>query len=352
MRSRRLLALAMLTVGPSAGAAELRAEPLAWIAFSSASRDAETTAVTREAVREVLDRSTELVDPDATRDALRTMRLRAPDSASTETLSRLASELGARWLLTVALHDAPSGPVPDLSLGARLYDGETGRLAVAGFAGLSGLDDRGLLGVGTIDHVAELAPRAASRLLEPLLEEAARERTSAAGSLPLPRLAVVPFTSTTRQDGFVVAAAATEALRARLLARGGTLAEPGCVREGLRRREVVHWGELTAGSREAIRRACGVERMVTGAVERWEVVGSGEAPEPIVAVALRLVDAADGQVLWAGSLEARGWGHPGWFGLRRVFSRGRLLEALMDRLTAGLHEFMRTGESPVFAESS
>lgn len=352
MRLRRSLVLATVIAGLSAGAVAGRAEPLAWIAYESASRDAEVTAAARSAILDLLEQRTDLVDPEATRAALRKLRLRAPEAASAETLSRLAGELGARWLLTASLHDAPTGFVPDLTLGARLYDGETGRLVGAGFRGMSGIDERGLLGLGEIGTVRELAPRLASELLEPLLDEA-RDRTGAVRA-PGPTdggVAIVPFTATARNDAFVVASAATEAFRERLLEHGTRLAEPGCVRAGLRHRDVATWGELTAGSREAIRAECAVERMVTGSVERWESAG-GEMPEPVIAIALRLIDAEDGRVLWAGSLEARGWDHPGWFGLRRYYSRGRLLEDLLERLASALEAFMATGESPVFAGSS
>jgi len=353
MSLRQRTALGTLIAGFLAGSVCVRAEALAWIAFDSASRDVTVTEKVRSAVRDQLEERTTLVDPETTRAALRRARLRAPEAASPEVLKRVAGELEARWLLTVSLHDAPGGPVPDVTVGARLYDGETGRLVGAGFQGMSGIDDLGLLGTGRLETVDELAPRVASELLGPLLSglRTGTRRPLERGR-PGDSIAIIPFTSTAPQDAFVVATAATEAFRERLLESGRRLAEPGCVRAGLRRRDVVSWGELTAGSREAIRQQCEVERMVTGAVERWESAGGGQTPEPAVAVALRLIDAADGRVLWTGSIEARGWDRPGWFGLRRYYSRGRLLESLLERLATALEAFLGTGESPVFAESS
>jgi hypothetical protein len=93
-------------------------------------------------------------------------------------------------------------------------------------------------------------------------------------------------------------------------------------------------------------------RLVTGSVERWEIRG-GVTPEPVVAVAVRLLDAATGRILFVGSLEAGGWDHEGWFGLGRVHSRGTHLRNLLERIATRMLRADAGAESAeVMKESS
>jgi len=290
-------------------------------------------AVERELAR-ICAGTTTVVDEERTRSALRRRRLRAPDNGSATVLRDLAGELGADWLVSAALHDAVAAQSPDLTLSARLYDGRTGRLAWAGALGRSGLDGRRLLGLGVVESLDALIAPTLDELLAPLL---ALVRSGAAagdaGAEGRERIALVPFTAVGTPEGVEVAMAATETMRAVLAARGAATAEPGCVAGVLRRPEGVRWGELDAPSRRALRDDCGATRLVTGAVERWELVGTSGAPEPIVAVAVRLVDVDSGAISWTGSLERGGSDRPGWFGLGRVFSRGQQLRRLLEQIT-------------------
>ncbi|MCM2268490.1 MAG: hypothetical protein NDJ75_00130 [Thermoanaerobaculia bacterium] len=326
---RTFLAATALLVASAA-----RAETYALLPVRQGVRDAEVAASVERAVRRELTARGEVIDAERTRTALRRERLRSVDSATPERLRDLAAALGAGWLVAVAVHDAPRSGAPDLTLSLRIYDGDSGRLAWASSVGRSGLDGRRLLGLGTIHDLEGLAPIAVAALLEPIAGERSavpptgESAASGAGEF----YALVPFTVVEVEEGVEVASAATESLRASLLRSGVALAEPGCVTAALRRPDGVRWGELDAESRGKLRDDCGARRLITGAVERWELAGSGLAPEPIVAVAVRLLDAVSGEILWTGSLEARGWDREGWFGHGRVYSRGAHLQRLLDRI--------------------
>jgi hypothetical protein len=204
-----------------------------------------------------------------------------------------------------------------------------------------------MLGIGGIGELENLLPPAVVELLD-TLALGARGASETTGE----RVGLVPFTVNEVDDGLEVAAAATETMRSILAAAGVPLAEPGCVASALRGPSGIRWGELAEETRVTLRQSCGAVRLVTGSVERWEIRG-GVTPEPVVAVAVRLLDAATGRILFVGSLEAGGWDHEGWFGLGRVHSRGTHLRNLLERIATRMLRADAGAESAeVMKESS
>lgn len=333
----RRFPLALVSGCLLAAAGALSAERVVLISTEQSVRDATATGIVAQAVQERLAARVELTDSAATRAALRRLRLRAADAAEPGELARLCSELRCDWLISVAVLDAGRGEMPDLALSGRLY-GRDGQLEWVGFAARSGLDDRGLLGLGEIVDFEPLADLAVAELLGELgtagdLRPPARK---ASGAAALGTLAVVPFTATVREDGLAVAAAASEATRAVISRLGVALAAPGCVGAALRARGALRWGELDEPARREMRERCGVTTIVTGSVERWEVGTRQGEPDPLIAVAWRRLDAATGRIVWNGAREVGGADHGGLFGRWRVHSRGALLERSLDHLGADL----------------
>jgi len=337
MRRRSLLALLLVAAGALAGGAAA-ADSIALLPVRQGVRVDGLGAQLEQAVTAELARRGEVIDAERTRAALRAERLRNADAAPPERLRAIAAALGADWLVSAAIHDAPAQLVPDLTVSARLYDGRTGRMAWAGAVARSGLDTRGLLGIGAVTDLATLVPPVVAELVAGVELDAAAAASPGSGVATAHDLiGIVPFTVNEVADGIEVAAAATETMRALLVAAGVPLAEPGCVTTALRGPAGIQWGELSAEVRAELRDACGAARLVTGSVERWEVRG-GASPEPVVAVAVRLLDAGSGRILFVGSLEAGGWDREGWFGRGRVHSRGAHLRHLLERIaTRMLH---------------
>jgi hypothetical protein len=348
MRRRRPLAPLLLAAGVlAAGAAA--ADSVALLPVRQGVRVEGLGALLEGAVSTELARSAELIDAERTRAALRAERLRNADAALPERLRTIAGALGATWLVSVAVHDAPDSLVPDLTLSARLYDGRTGRLARAVAIARSGLDRRGLLGLGAIGELETLVPPTVAELLA-ALDLGGPSAPPEYG--PTDRIGLVPFTVNDVDDGLEVALAATETMRALLAATGVPLAEPGCVSSAMRGPGGIQWGELSAETRAELHRECGAVRLVTGSVERWEIRG-GSSPEPVVAVAVRLLDAESGRILFVGSLESGGWDREGWFGSGRVHSRGEHLRNLLERIATRMLRADAGAESAeVMKESS
>jgi len=304
--------------------------------------DLAAAAAVDEALRRELGRFGRLVGAEDTRDALRRLRLRNSEGAPATVLRRLGRELGASWLVTATLHDADRRDVACLTVSARVYTGETGGLAWAGFRGESGLDRRKLLGRGTIATLEALAPLVVRDLLETLPEGPDAGRgigTSGArlGPAPLGNVAVVPFTGSTSLQATQNAETVTEAVRARLFADGARLVSPNELGQILRNLQAGRWGGVTGEARAALQETAAADTIVTGAVEAYDTAGSDLEPDPQMTVALRLLDARTGRILWSGSEEREGGGRS-LFGRGRIHSRGALAVRVAESLTRRLYQ--------------
>ena len=344
MKLRSALVLAhVLVAAPSAvlGGDTLVADGRAIALFPVQDRagDSAAVAVVDEALRSELGRRGRLVGPSETRDALRRLRIRNGDRVAPLLLRQLGTELSADWLASATLHEADRSMIPNLTLSVRVYSADTGELLWTGFRGESGLDRRKLLGLGTIADVEALAPLVARDLLLDLLQVGSG--AGAAGPREprrsrLGTVAVVPFTGSTAWQPTLSAEAVTEAAQARLFADGVRLVSPNRLHDVLRRLQGGQWGGVTAATRAALERTAVADTILTGAVETYDLGGGEAEPEPAVAIALRLLDASTGRILWTGSSERRGWDRQGLFRRGRVHSRGALTARVMEDLARRL----------------
>lgn len=337
MRSRFGLVSALLAALPPGAARPGSGESvIAAFAVQDRSGDSGAAAVLDEALRLELGERGRLVGREETRDAQRRLRLRNGDRAPAAQLHRLGTELRADWLVSATLHDTDRRLVPSLAVSVRVYSGETGELAFTTFRGGSGLDGRTLLGLGTIGDLESLVPVVVRDLVSELPAELAPASPGGELRAALGTLAIVPFSGSTEWRATPNAETVTEAARARLFGEGIVLVSPNDTYEILRRLQAGAWGGVTAETRAALRETAGADTILTGTVESYETGGSESEPDPRVAVAVRLVDAASGRILWTGSSEREGWDRQGLFRRGRIYSRGALTERIMKTLITRL----------------
>jgi len=302
--------------------------------------DSQAGRAVEAALGERLWQHLELVDPGRNRRALRLLRIRNGDEEPAERLTRLAEALKVDWLITVTLHDAERRAVPRLTLSARAFSGKTGELRWAGFTGGSGLDKRKLLGLGRIRDLEALAPSVVRDLIqgfEAVIVRGVDEGQSRDIDITeVGTLAIVPLDSVTEDRTTANAETVTEAARAALHRKGIQLVSSGCAREVIRRQQAGVWGGVAGKTRAALQNVCGADFVLTGSVETYEVTGRHEEPEPLVAVAVRVLDTGTGRIVWMDAMERRGWDHQGLFRVGRVYSRGTLTEEVMEKLTGRL----------------
>lgn len=355
-----LLALVGLSVGITAGASLAgdftASRVVALLPIQDRVGDRGAAAAVEQALSQALEKRVQVLDRDRTRSVMRRMRLRDVDAAPSDSLRGLAEELGADWLVSATVRDAERRDAPRLTVSARVYRGSTGELSWVGFEGGSGLDGRGVLGLGVIPELETLVPRVVGRLELELERKPSQSGDSNVHSrrrsgTVLGRVVVVPFAGLTPHRPTANAETVTEAARAALLAAGVSLVSPGCANEALGRRRFLRWGGVDAETRRLLRDVCNADSILTGSVERYDVAGAEMEPEPRVALALRLLEAGTGRILWTGASERRGWDHQALFRLGRVHSRGVLTEAMMRSLIRRLvreqtHQLRRGEATP------
>lgn len=307
----------------------------------NAAGDSAAVLVLAETLSFELGRYGDLLGPEGTRNALRRLRIRDGDQAAPPLLRLLGEELAADWFASATLHDAERRAVPRLAVSLRLYSAASGELVWSGFRGASGSDRRKLLGLGKITDLESLIPFVVRDLLAempPRLESLGAEPTFDRAAAPsgLGKVAIFPLTGSTGQRATLHAETVTEALRAQLFGSGVDLASPNLVSEIMRQQQRGVREGVAAATRTALHEMAGANKILTGEMETYDLGGSEFEPRPEVAVALRLLDAASGRILWTGALERTGWDGQGLFTLGRIYSRGALAERLMEILTERL----------------
>lgn len=344
MRRRVTLVLACLIVaapaffGRESGAG---ATVIALFGVQNAAGDTEAANTVDQSLRFELTKYGSLVGPERTRDALRRLRIRSGDRAAPALLRLLGEELAADWLISVSLHDTERRMVPRLTMSIRIYSSATGELLSMGFRGGSGIDRRKVLGLGMITELERLVPVVVRDLLEelPTIGETpapARNQNQRKTRSHLGRVAVVPFTGSTKRRPTFNAETVTEAVRAQLQKTGVDLVSPNLTHEILRLQQSGRWEGVAADTRAALHTDAGADTILTGEVEAYELGGSESEPRPRVAFAIRLLDARTGRILWTGALERNGWEGHNLLGLGRIHSRGALTDRMTEILTRRL----------------
>jgi hypothetical protein len=320
----------MLLLGHWVGARPSEARKIALLHVLNDAGDLRAAEVIDEALRQELIGHGELVDRDAVRDARRRLRIRDTDQVAPQVLEDLAGELSADWLLSVSVHDSERRNVPRLTLSARAYRAN-GELFWVGFEGGSGLDRRTVLGLRIVDDVETLAPHVVRRLLATLDEGGPDGSATGLGTL-----AIVPFESITATRGTTNSRTMTEAARAAVFVDGVEVVSSNCAYSALRRLRSTRRGAVDVEMRRALTTTCGADVILTGTVEIYEVGGADLEPEPEVTIAMRLLDADSGRILWTGAQERAGWDRAWLFRQGRIYSRGALTEQMMKKLTGDL----------------
>lgn len=291
-----------------------------------------------QAIRTGIAARWESLDSVTTRDTLRSLRIRNGDLTPQARMQRLASDLGADWLVSFTVHDADRQGLPRLTLSGRAYDGNTGEMIWAGFEGGSGSDSNKILGLGQVWAIEDLSPRIVDRLLEGLheavssdwrgsLKDPARQAAARLGSV-----AIIPFASITSGRATENAGSVTEATRAAIFQLGLPVVAPGCTNEVLRRTR-GDWGGVDTTTRLKLQQECGADSIITGSVEKYESGSTVQEPNPEVSMGMRLIDANSGRILWTEGLERTGFDSQSILRFGRVHSAGDLTERMIEKLT-------------------
>jgi hypothetical protein len=136
----------------------------------------------------------------------------------------------------------------------------------------------------------------------------------------------------TATSAFANSEAITNLVRSRLFDLNVSMTSPNELRQAMVQQRRLERGGVSDDLRAVLKRDLGTDIILTGAVEIYEKGGFRGEPRPFVAISMRLIDAATGQILWTGALDRSGWNRPWPLALGRAHSRGRLASELSEKL--------------------
>jgi hypothetical protein len=335
---------------PAGRPARLVALPVVDLSGGNADR-ARVDALLVERARNV---GFDVVATDEVLEFLRRERLRYTGGVASETLDRLRAELGADAVLVASVDAYEPGPPPRMAIGARILTASDGRIASVADVALSGDDHVGVLGLGEIGSIEELADLAAKRTVESLARDGlaradALARAPRTWSVPVerkrhrpkrvfheawpaglpervPRVAVLPFEnrSARPEAGEVLAGLFATWLAGR---EGLELIEPGVVREALLRGRVIQEQGLSLAQGDALRELLDVDLVVTGRLLDYaDFVG---APVPRAAFSVWVIDVRRRVVVWSAYSANRGDDGVAFFDVGRVRSARALASGMV-----------------------
>ena len=301
------------------------------------------------------------------RAVLRSLRIRDASNEPPDRLMDLAERLGADWFFLVTLHEARegrlsrrddgatgraladegAGDTPQIALSARIIQKGSQELWWAGFRAASGRDREGLLGLGEVEYLEELARNVVRELVtkavssdtvrtRPRLRNPGDgfSRTSASPSPPA-RVAVIPMDSVADLAAGAAAEVATAALFAALTDFGFKTVLPGLVRTVRQQNGAPFPGAVTHSEWQALARECDAAWVATGTVETYRR-GIGRDPVPWVAFSVRFLDTADGRIETHDGLERTGPQTAAVFDRGRIYSSAELAYEMMRTLLHGV----------------
>jgi hypothetical protein len=135
--------------------------------------------------RDLPGRGYEVVDEAALKRLLLRERIRRAGAVGLEFGRTLGRELGAPFILLVAVTQYQAGTSPCVGLAARLIEADSGDIVWTGAASATGAEFQRLLGLGKIEDVSKLAERVVSMLLASLPEAGSLARSTTSGGAKL-----------------------------------------------------------------------------------------------------------------------------------------------------------------------
>ena len=119
--------------------------------------------------------------------------------------------------------------------------------------------------------------------------------------------------------------------------------DPGVVLGALRKLRILTPDRISSEQMKSLAETVGTPYLLTGTVTQCTVGGEFSGQFPSAAVSLRLVDARDGQVLWAATQARAGNDRETVFGLGRVHRLEELSNRLARDLVRSMRDLMRPG---------
>lgn len=279
------------------------------------------------------------MDEDTLRIILRKHRIRTRGSIGYSDAETLGEVTGVRHLVIASWDIYKTAFNPELAFSIRILDLETMAIVAAVSQGASGEDYTGLMGLGTVHEISELAEMTMIRAFKGLFPTRPfnGSRPSSGGCfnfalIPLDNYSATPFA------GDIL----TNILLSRLFSAGYFVVEPGFVKEVGLTREVVNRGRVDWGSARALLERFGSCRILTGEVEAFAPAPADpRVTVPSTTFGLRIMIPENGNLYMMKELQGAGDEGEGFFQGNRVHTLVSLVDGMLTEFLDELTETNR-----------
>lgn len=326
-----LLALVILQLCPgrNAAAATTETAPLPVVAMMPPAAYAGQPAVERllpllEA--RLAKENITLITATQLRETLRLFRIRSAGMITKEEVTQITSTRKIDFLLLGSTDVYSEEPFPEAAFSLRLLRTSDMRIIWAVATAGNGEDYTGMLGLGRITSMEVLAPKLVEAAVKDFGRAIAGDRIAADNSPPEPTVALVTFDNltATRYAGEIF----TAVLLSELTAQGIPVVEPGMIREVFMRNNRLANGQIEDSLLRQLHDSLGVDLVITGTIDRFQTISSGDGSEADIAVGARCLDAAKGRIVTTYEGSREGTGSPLLFKSGRVHSLGKLAQQI------------------------
>lgn len=119
--------------------------------------------------------------------------------------------------------------------------------------------------------------------------------------------------------------------------------DPGLVSGALRQLRILDPDRMSAEQMESLASRVGADYLLVGVVTDYAEGKDRPRGLPVVAITLRLIDASNGLVIWAGSASREGDDGETFFGIGRIRTADRLAAVISHQLAQSMRNVCRVG---------
>jgi TolB-like protein len=279
-----------------------------------------------------------LIDSGSLVRELRKYRIRSTATIGPEDAARMADDLGIDYFMLGSIDIYIPNQIPEAAISLRVVDAGDMSILWAISTAASGQDYVGLLGIGRITSMEQLARRLTEESLgdfnSRMIYRLAQNPTRGIG--PLHALVAFDNLSSNERAGDIITMMALSELAANNI----RVLEPGAALEIFRQNGQFPRGEVNLALLRQLYDNYHVERVITGSVDLFlPAPAGGESSTPEIELGGRYLEAATGKILAADEVNRRGTDSETIFKLGITRSLGKLARNATHLLLEKLHVF-------------
>jgi TolB-like protein len=270
---------------------------------------------------------------------LREHRIRITYQVSTENADQLSRELNTPWILIGSMDSYHEEENFEVGLSLRLVNGATKQICWAQSRCSSRDDYLGILGITSVDSLAELLQSEIHQTIESLHNWWERDGFRGVETedveLVQPKVMLLPFDNVT--ESINAGKMVDNILLSELIQRGYRVIEPGRVNQELYIRQLLPKGSLDKDNLREVAKILSADYCMTGLLSCYNPEFESEIGNiPHIEIEARLLVATSGRLCWAQKWERSGVDYSKMFHLGQVHTYGELIDRAWGEMLGSL----------------